>query len=242
MEKKLLFLTSALFSAFLVAQEYKKPQYLIPIEKKLTENFKNKVEIISSSPISKALTLAVIETGGERGALIIENDTGRIFNLDGLLYEPKNEIVDLLRKTKKEITAYNAFRTENVIFSGIQANPKIAFSLGNTKGKPTKYIVLDPNCSYCKDKVDKIEKEMAKNNLKIMVVGLLSSNSMAKSEFFYNRIGKMKTDEEKVALLRKIFDRNLVVSKSETINETAIEATKVFRKAGAEGVPFSFVR
>lgn len=242
MEKKLLFLTSALFSAFLVAQEYKKPQYLIPIEKKLTENFKNKVEIISSSPISKALTLAVIETGGERGALIIENDTGRIFNLDGLLYEPKNEIVDLLRKTKKEITAYNALKTENVILSGIKENPKIAFSLGNVKGKSTKYMVLDPNCSFCKDKVDKIEDEINKNNLKIVIVGLLSSNSMAKSEFFYNRIGEIKTDKEKIALLRKIFDRKLVISKTEPTNETAIEATRVIRKSGIEGVPFSFVR
>lgn len=242
MRAKLLLVSSALIGAFLIAQDYKKPQYLIPIEEQLTENFKNKVEIVKFTPISKALTLIVIETEGERGALIVENDTGRIFNLDGLLYEPKNENVDLLRRTKNEIVAYNALRNENVILNGIKTNPNIAFSLGNIKSKTTKYMVLDPNCSFCKDKVDRIEDEIRKNKLEIIIVGLLSSNSMGKSAFFYNRIKKMKTDKEKIALLRKIFDKRFVVDKAEPINKNAMEATKIVKQSGIEGVPFSFVR
>lgn len=212
-----------------------------PVRKLLNEKFNKNFEIIKAEPLSNALSVVVVESSGERGMFVIENNTQRIFNIEALVNEPNKANVEMLRRTYAELTAYNASKKENAILDSIKKNKGISFSLGENKKGQVTYMVLDSMCPYCKDKVDTIEEEMKKGKMEIIIVGFLGEESAKRANYFYKNIVNAKNDKAKIELLKKVFNKNIRIEDEEA-NKNAQEATQAVIDAGIDGVPYSFVR
>jgi thiol:disulfide interchange protein DsbC len=84
-------------------------------------------------------------------------------------------------------------------------------SLGDPK-KPAVIIFSDPECQYCRQELANIENRLKTNSVKIILTPFGDFGSIPKSALIYKESSKVKTDKQKIALLRKYYDENAVAT------------------------------
>ena len=161
-----------------------------------------------------------------------------IFVKDGLLFP---DIIDLktgesakqsFEKAQLEQKLGAIYKTED---------PKNIVSLGNDKNKETLVVFTDPECPYCRAEIGKIENRLKGVNIKLIMTPVHERTSLEKSYLIYQEVAKAKTDEEKIAVLRKYFDENLKAPETKVSDEAVASMEELRRKylmGGIKGVPF----
>lgn len=112
--------------------------------------------------------------------------------------------------------------------------------LGNDPKKDTLLIFTDPECPYCRQELSKIEQRLSTHNIKMIFTPVHERSSLEKSVLIYNETAKAKTDEQKIAILKKYYDENVKYTQKISDAEVQrIEDLKVkYLGAGIKGVPF----
>lgn len=117
---------------------------------------------------------------------------------------------------------------------------KNIISLGNDSKKETIIVLSDPECPYCRQELTKIEQKLLVNNVKLILTPVHARSSLEKSALIYHESSKVKTDSEKIAILKKYFDENVVLDQKVSDQDIKkIEDLKFkYFVTGIKGVPF----
>ncbi|MDR0407793.1 MAG: histidine kinase [Campylobacteraceae bacterium] len=118
-----------------------------------------------------------------------------------------------------------------------EAKENIIF-LGESK-KPTLVVLSDPECSYCREELKNIESRLKTNSIKIILTSFGELSALEKSALIYEETAKVKTDKQKIAVLKKYYDESSFISKrvSEDKIKNMDELRQKYLKLGLESVP-----
>jgi thiol:disulfide interchange protein DsbC len=110
--------------------------------------------------------------------------------------------------------------------------------LGDMK-KPTLVILSDPECQYCYEELANIENRLKTNSIKIILTSFRELSALQKSALIYDETSKAKSDKQKIDVLRKYYDKNVIITKN--VSEDKIkhmdELRQKYIKIGLESTP-----
>lgn len=117
---------------------------------------------------------------------------------------------------------------------------KNILSLGNDPKKETLIVFSDPECPYCRQELANIEERLATNNIKMIFTPVHERSSLEKSVLIYDESAKVKSDAEKIKIIRKYFDEK--VTYTQKISDAQVQRIDELKLkyfgAGVKGVPF----
>lgn len=229
--KKYLLTLVALFSTTLFAAT----------DAQIVEHFKSTVQVPN-------ITIEVISRKGVEGidgmdfvTLNLSDGTRSqklsIFTKDDLIFPDVisikqggsiKEMMEMAELQKKLSALYKKEEKKNII------------AIGNDPKKDTLVIFTDPECPYCRQELAQIEQRLTTNNLKLIFTPVHERSSLEKSVVIYNETAKVKTDAEKIKILKKYYDENVKFDQKVSDAEVAhIDELKAkYFGAGIKGVPF----
>ncbi|MBZ7990936.1 MULTISPECIES: thioredoxin fold domain-containing protein [unclassified Campylobacter] len=88
----------------------------------------------------------------------------------------------------------------------VKENPDMIINLGKQNSNTAMVVFSDPDCPYCREHLKNIEEDLKKTNIKFVLTPLpMHENALDKSLNIFDEIKTAKTDEEKIAILRKYY-------------------------------------
>ena len=114
---------------------------------------------------------------------------------------------------------------------------------GEGKNLPTKIIVTDPDCPYCRKELQNIEMRLKEANLKLIFAPVHEQDAFIKAQLILNATKNAKDNKAKIAILRKYFQDNVKLSAKEQktdITQVKFTTEKIFGSGLINGVPFIF--
>lgn len=113
---------------------------------------------------------------------------------------------------------------------------------GEGKDLPTKIVVSDPDCPYCRKHLENVESELKEANLKFIFAPVHNENAFIKAQLILNQSVKAKDNARKIAILRKYYtDIKLSEKEKKTdIKQVKFTTEKIFGSGLVSGVPFIF--
>ena len=130
----------------------------------------------------------------------------------------------------------------NKLFKEFKESDFITFS-GEGKNLPTKIIVTDPDCPYCRKELQNIEKRLKEANLKLIFAPVNEQDAFIKAQLILNATKNAKDNKAKIAILRKYFQDDVKLSAKEKktdITQVKFTTEKIFGSGLINGVPFIF--
>lgn len=86
---------------------------------------------------------------------------------------------------------------------------KMIITLGDKDKKPV-YVFSDPECPYCREQIADIKEELKTKQIHLILTPVAHGKSaFEKSALIYKESKNAKTDDEKIAILNKYFDKNI---------------------------------
>ena len=129
-------------------------------------------------------------------------------------------------KSEFERAAREALKTESQIIA-----------LGDSK-KPKMYVFSDPECPYCQAHLARIDNELKSYQVNLVLTGIFGERSFNKIAQIYTEIKSAKTDAQKLAILRKYYDKKAKVPKaSKKAYDEAVALYEKYAKMGLSSVP-----
>lgn len=205
------------------------------------QNYDAKIISTQDSGI-KGLSIAIIEQDKYWIPFLV-NESGDV--LIGLT--PDTIIADNaafqanLAAAISKVQDYNKQQLDEKVIEIFKQNAKIVLEIAGKNSQKTTYIVLDTNCPYCKQEVDKIDEYLKEANLKVLIVGALSQDSVQKAATFAAHLGEAKTNDQKIAYLKKAFEKTYKSDNGVNIQKT-MEISAALGGAGIRGVPYIIKR
>lgn len=207
----------------------------------IIEYFKAQVPDNISITINERANIASAK-GYERVTTTLSDGTqSQVINLfvkDGLLFP---DIINLKTGESVKQTFEKAQAEQKVGAIYKKENAKNIISIGNDKNKETLVVFSDPECPYCRSELGQIENRLKEVNIKLILTPVHDRTSLEKSYLIYQEAANAKTDEEKIAILRKYFDENLKTPETKVSDEAVAQMEELRRKylsGGIKGVPY----
>lgn len=113
---------------------------------------------------------------------------------------------------------------------------------GEKENLPTKIVVTDPDCPYCRKHLEAIESQLKEANLKLIFAPVHEEEAFIKAQLILNESAKVKDNAKKIAILRKYY-KDIKLSdreKKTDIKQVRFTAEKIFGSNLISGVPFIF--
>lgn len=203
------------------------------VSKNKLESFKNSYFVIAKTPSGRNFPV-IVDEGGKYfiGLNNVANFSQKDSNLiQQELQKASQENKDIQDKALNE--AFKQFKSSDFLFLE-----------GSKKNLPTKIVVTDPECPYCRKHLDNIEEELKSANLKLIFAPIPSHGEIAliKSQIIMNQAPKLKSTKEKVKLLREYY-RDMKLSATELKTDyKPVESirNRVFDTELVEAVPLVF--
>ena len=146
------------------------------------------------------------------------------------------------------VAEYGNVGNYNMTFKSQAAVKKVIATLPkehiiDLKGKNPKrlfYIVSDPLCPHCQVELANIDKRLEQGDVKMIPIGMMGEESARKVAEIHAKIKSAKSDADKIAILKKIYDRD---HKAEGFEPKELEKIKevarnITGKGKVEGTPY----
>ncbi|WP_237416275.1 disulfide isomerase [Helicobacter saguini] len=137
---------------------------------------------------------------------------------------------------------YNmTYKTSSEVKKAIATLPKdYIINLSGKNPKKTYYIVSDPMCPHCQVELDNIDKKLAAGNVKMIVVGWMGEESANKAAEIYKKARSLKSDSEKLALLKKVYNKSYKAPAAPESDKKVIQEVvrALMGKGKVEGTPY----
>lgn len=192
-------------------------------------------------------SFVIVEQGGFWIPLLA-HDNGKIALgiSPNLIFSTDEKFQAKLEALLQKVSANNKQVADKGVLKVFKQHTNSTITIANEAAKYKTYIVLDPNCPYCRDEVEKLEEYAKDSTLEIMVVGIIQQSSINKAAAFAKLIQNAKTKNEQIAVLKRVFDKSFDPSSVRFAKETEqgdITAALVvmgleLQKAGLQGVPY----
>ena len=233
---------------------------LIPIalHAKETLNTTSLIDTLKSSEITNVKIISTQESGiNGFWFVVVQKDNFQIpffASSDGktlmilsqeALITKNTTFKNTLESTTKKVQEFNEKAREDAVIAIFQKYPNSVLMLeGKAKSDSKKsitYLVLDTNCPYCKQELQKLDSYLANGDLHILIAGALSIESTKRAATFYTKLGEQKTQESKISYLKKAFEPSY--KPSNNINaDKAMNIAQELGGAGLQGVPYVIKR
>ncbi|PAF52374.1 hypothetical protein [Helicobacter sp. 13S00477-4] len=210
------------------------------LQKTIKDNEGIDVKVVDSKPTGiKGIQIVSLEQpNGLRIPVLASNDGKTIIGISELLISSDDGFKDSLKKVYEDSMKHNKGITDNQVLAIFKEYDKsnVVKLQGKDKSKTT-YLVVDPNCPYCYQEIQKLDSILSGSNVELLVVGALGMDSAKKAASFYEEMKTKKSQEDKIALLKSVFEKtykpkeNIDTSKIITIG-------KELAQAGVNGVPY----
>lgn len=214
---------------------------------KLIEKDTNtKVKVISKSDLksSSDLLFVIIELEGnmQRIPLFATKNADMIVGMSNIFFTNQSSDKKAISKQLKELEAHN--ENSQTIAAGElikQLKPEQYITL-NSKAKKAKtvFIIADPNCGYCKEEFRNIDERLKKQNINIVMVGILGEDSLKKAASVMSKIKSSDSENTKIEALKEVFSNTFKAPKD--IDTTTIKETSdfLFKSGIIRGVPYIY--
>lgn len=189
----------------------------------------------------KLLTLKDNESGYK--VLAITNKQESVFlPITQAFFTSNDKDRELVVQEFQSTMNYNmTFKTQAAVKKEIAKLPQEYII--NLKGKTNKkvfYIISDPMCPHCQEELKHLDERLSQGNVKMIPVGWMGPDSANKVAELYAKIKNAKTDSEKIAILKKTYDKNY---KAPTASQKQLSDVKevvksLMGKDKAEGTPY----
>lgn len=213
-----------------------------PIEKLVKEKTGADVKIVKQVPLNqlKDMQVVILESGNQRVPFLADKNGTTLIGADSSFLTSNDNLLLTLQKTVQETDAYNNRSKSDKLLATIkQKNYPVIALQSPTKTNKTLYVVSDPNCPYCQDELGRVEGHLRDKNVKMIVVGLLSEDSLYKASDLYSQIKTAQTNQAKINILRKIYSGNYQASGSQPSRD-ALGIAEAVRDSGITSVPYKF--
>lgn len=192
-------------------------------------------------------SFVIVEQGGFWIPLLA-HDNGKIALgiSPNLIFSTDEKFQAKLEALLQKVSANNKQVADKGVLKVFEKYASRTITLPNPAAKSTIYMVLDPNCPYCRDEVKKLEEYAKDSTLVLMVVGIIQQSSINKAAAFAKLIQNAKTKNEQIPVLKRVFDKSFDPSSVRFAKETEqgdISSTLMMmglelQKAGLQGVPY----
>lgn len=187
-----------------------------------------KVSIVERKPVYDGIEAVIVKLSN--GA----NSQNEVVFAKGDLLFP--EVINL-----KERKSYLGEIKQELVASGISKVYKTEdksniITLGSDSKKPTIVMFSDPECPYCRAELDKIETTLKEANVNIILTPVHEKSALQKSFLIYKDIKNVKTDSEKIKILRKYFADSYSVENGTVSDKEAKKIDDLRQKYFAAGV------
>lgn len=201
--------------------------------KKPLKSFKNQYFVIGRTQGGDIFPVIVSQDGSYFVAL------SNMMNLDK---EDSNMIREELKKAGEEKEKKDS-KALNELFASFTPSDFI-YLKGESEGLPTKIVVTDPDCPYCREQLETIESELQKANLKLIFAPVHQKEAFIKAQLAMNQAAKLKAEDTKgkIKILRSFYqEKKLNKSEMATdFSQVRKNTNKIFGSNLVKGVPFVF--
>lgn len=90
----------------------------------------------------------------------------------------------------------------------IAQKEKMVIAMGD-KNKPAMYVFSDPECPFCREQLEQIKDELKNYQINYILTPVHGKSAFEKSALIYKESKKAKSDDEKIAILKKYYDPNI---------------------------------
>ncbi|PAF46278.1 hypothetical protein BKH46_08175 [Helicobacter sp. 12S02634-8] len=210
------------------------------LEKLIKDNEGIDVKVVELVPTGiKGLQIVALEqSNGLRVPVLASDDGKTIIGVSELLISDDPHFKDALQKVYASTQKHNKTITDQKVLKIFKTyNKSNVLSLAGKNSAKTTYMVLDPNCPYCHQEVQKLDMILQNSNVEILVVGALGMQSATKAASFYAALGSKKSQKDKIALLKSIFEKSYQPDEKIDISKI-VEIGRELAQAGVNGVPY----
>lgn len=194
-------------------------------------------KVVQTQDLGHNLRAIIVEhtQNGDRIMLFSTQDGSVLFDIGEIMWSNDNAFLTKLIQSKSQFEQEQKAKIDSKalkLFETYQAQT-ITFKAKKPTSN-TLYIISDPMCPYCLKELEKLSSRLESHNVKMLVVGFLSEDSLKKaSEILAQKSG----DEGKnLALLKKIYDKNYKPKDSQ--NQQVLEISKAVAQSGVHSVPY----
>ena len=151
-------------------------------------------------------------------------------------------INEALSKAQKEKQARDS-KVLKELFGSFKESDFV-YLKGAGKNLPTKIVVSDPDCPYCRKHLRNINKDLEESDLKIIFAPVHEKEAFIKAQLIMKETAKLKDEDTKgkVAILEKYFKDITLGAKEQKTDYSQItkNTEKIFESGAIKGVPFIY--
>lgn len=197
------------------------------------------VKIIKSDNTNiKDLKIVILEQPNGIWLPVLASSDGKTIMGDpSILISSDDKFKDALQNAGLQAQKHNKDITDKNILAVFKQYPQNVVSLEGGDKTHTTYMIVDPNCPYCYQEIQKLDDTLKTSNVKMLVVGALGQDSVKKAASFYNELKNQKTQQDKISLIKKVFERNYKADPNVDISHM-MDIGKSLSQAGLQAVPY----
>ncbi|PKT79083.1 thiol peroxidase [Helicobacter winghamensis] len=182
-------------------------------------------------------------SGGDIFPVIVSQDGKHFIGLSSVMNFSKEDSKMITEEINKAGEAKMKADAEGLkkLFSSFKESDFVVLK-GERKNLPTKIVVTDPDCPYCRKHLEGIEAQLKEANLKLIFAPVHEEEAFIKAQLILNESAKVKDNVKKIAILRKYYKDIKLSDKEKKIDIKQVRFTteKIFGSGLITGVPFIF--
>ncbi|MBX7490523.1 thiol peroxidase [Helicobacter turcicus] len=182
-------------------------------------------------------------TSGDIFPVIVSKDGKHFIGLSSVMNFSKDDSKMIMEEINRAGEAKMKADAKELkkLFSGFKESDFVTLR-GEGENLPTKIVVTDPDCPYCRKHMESVESQLKDTNIKLIFAPVHDENAFIKAQLILNACAKAKDNAKKIAILRKYYsDIKLSEKEKKTdITQVKFTAEKIFGNGLINGVPFIF--
>ena len=183
--------------------------------------------------------------GGDIFPVIVSKDGEYFIGLSNVLKLSNVDtqmMRDALEKAQKEKEQKDS-KVLSQLFDGFLESDFV-YLKGDGKNLPTKIVVTDPDCPYCREHLKNVDAELKEANLKLIFAPIHQKEAFIKAQLIMNEVAKLDAGDTKgkIKVLEKYYrDITLDAGQLKTdYSQITKNTDKIFQTGVIKGVPFIF--
>ncbi|TLD84474.1 thiol peroxidase [Helicobacter sp. MIT 11-5569] len=180
---------------------------------------------------------------GDIFPVIVSQDGKYFIGLSSVMNFSKDDSKMIMEEINKagEAKMKEDSKALNALFEEFKESDFVVLK-GEKENLPTKIVVTDPDCPYCRKHLKDVESQLKEANLKLIFAPVHDENAFIKAQLILNATAKAKDNAAKIAILRKYYnDIKLSEKEKKTdIKQVKYTTEKIFNSGLIDGVPFVF--
>lgn len=196
-----------------------------------------KEQTLSQDPNLKFVVLKD-EVSGFKVSVITNKQETIIIPLSTFFTSSEKDRTTIINEIASVNNFNMTFKTQSAVKAAIASLPKdYIIELKGKNHKKVFYIISDPLCPHCQVELNNIEKRLEEGDVKMIPVGMMGEEAAKKAAEIYHSAKQLKTDSEKIAMLKKIYNKDYKAKNFDT--KEVQEVTRALIGEGkVEGTPY----